>query len=208
MTTEKSESPQGSERSSPDLQGMYLVVDLEATCSNDGSISEEQMQIVEFGAVFLNSGLEIIDTFQTFVWPSQTFVTAFFTQLTGITQEQVDSAPTFPIAALALQKFVEKYQTSESMWLSWGAWDAKQLARESLEHGIENPLQFPHQNAKRLFAKTQKLGKQLGMAKACDLTGLRIEGAHHRALDDALNIARLLPWVLGQQTLKKHSHSK
>ncbi|ASU38159.1 3'-5' exonuclease [Herbaspirillum sp. meg3] len=202
MTTEKPVSPQVSDELRLVSQGTYLIVDLEATCSDDGSISEEQMQIVEFGAVFLNSNLEIIDTFQSFVRPSQTLVTSFCTQLTGITQEQVDSAPTFLIAALALQKFVEKYRTSDSMWLSWGAWDAKQLARESLVHGVENPIQLPHQNAKRLFAKTQKLGKQLGMAKACDLTGLGIEGAHHRALDDALNVARLLPWILGMQRLK------
>lgn len=203
MTIENLELLQASDETDSSREGMYLVVDLEATCSDDGSISEDQMEIVEFGCVWLNSMLDIIDKFQTFVSPSQTLVTEFCTRLTGITQEQVNSAPTFPAAALALQKFVQKYQTSESMWLSWGAWDAKQLARESLEHGVENPIQLPHKNAKRLFAKTQKLGKQLGMARACDLTGLGIEGAHHRALDDALNVGRLLPWILGMRLLKE-----
>jgi inhibitor of KinA sporulation pathway (predicted exonuclease) len=202
MTIENLELRQASDETHSSRKGMYLVVDLEATCSDDGSISESQMEIVEFGCVWLNSMLDIIDTFQTFVSPSQTPVTEFCTRLTGITQEQVNSAPTFPVAALALQKFVQKYQTSESMWLSWGAWDARQMARESLEHGVENPIQLPHQNAKRLFAKVQNLGKQLGMAKSLHLTGLGVEGVHHRALDDAMNIARLLPWVLGERILR------
>jgi inhibitor of KinA sporulation pathway (predicted exonuclease) len=38
------------------------------------------------------------------------------------------------------------------------------------------------------------------MAKACELVGLTLAGTHHRALDDALNIARLLPWILGEHS--------
>lgn len=183
--------------------GAFLVIDLEATCSNDGSITELQMETIEFGAVWLNLSGDIIDTFQTFVSPSQTRVTDFCTRLTGITQVQVDSAPPFPIAALSMQAFVKRHAMEESVWLSWGAWDAKQLTRESQQHGTEMPIQLPHQNAKRLFAKTQRIGKEIGMARACELTGLGIEGAHHRALDDAINVARLMPWVLGERFLKK-----
>lgn len=35
------------------------------------------------------------------------------------------------------------------------------------------------------------------LTKALQIVGLEIEGDHHRALADALNIARLLPWSLG-----------
>jgi len=33
------------------------------------------------------------------------------------------------------------------------------------------------------------------MARALQMTGLALEGTHHRALDDARNIARLLPFT-------------
>ena len=64
------------------------------------------------------------------------------------------------------------------------------------------PLTMPHQNAKRLFAKAQRIGKEVGMAKACALVGLELEGQHHRGLDDAVNIAKLMPWVFGQASLR------
>ena len=32
---------------------------------------------------------------------------------------------------------------------------------------------------------------------ALQIVGLELEGKHHRALADARNIARLLPWALG-----------
>lgn len=64
------------------------------------------------------------------------------------------------------------------------------------------PLTMPHQNAKRLFAKAPRIGKEVGMARACALAGLELEGQRHRGLDDAVNIAKLMPWVLGQASLR------
>ncbi len=31
-----------------------------------------------------------------------------------------------------------------------------------------------------------------------ELVGLQLEGTHHRVLDHAINVAKLLPWVLAQ----------
>ncbi|MFX7784467.1 hypothetical protein ABTJ92_19795, partial [Acinetobacter baumannii] len=72
-------------------------------------------------------------------------------------------------------------------------------------HGIAMPLTMPHQNAKRLFAKAQRIGKEVGMVRACALAGIRREGQHHRGLDDAVNSAKLMPWVLGHATLSGQS---
>ena len=80
-------------------------------------------------------------------------------------------------------------------------YDRKQIERECARHRVPDPLSLRHENAKRLFAKRQRIGKEVGMTRACSLAGLRVEGQHHRALDDALNIARLLPWVLGTHVL-------
>jgi len=142
----------------------------------------------------------LLDLFQSFVRPIvNPQLTPFCTSLTGITQADVDTAPLFPAAADALRAFVAKHQQAESVWMSWGAYDRKQFERDSARHGVAAPIALPHQNAKRLFAKAQRIGKEVGMARACALAGLTLDGTHHRALDDALNIARLLPWVLGQR---------
>ncbi len=182
-----------------------LVVDLEATCSNDETIPPEDMETIEIGACWIDTNGIVIDRFQSFVRPTANpELTDFCISLTGITQENVDSAPLFQEAADLLRLFVERYQAPGSSWASWGAYDRKQFERDSCRHGVAEPIALPHQNAKRMFAKTQRIGKEVGMAKACEMAGLELEGAHHRALDDALNISRLLPWALGLKYLKRH----
>jgi inhibitor of KinA sporulation pathway (predicted exonuclease) len=86
--------------------------------------------------------------------------------------------------------------------MSWGAYDRGQIERDCLRHGMSDPLGMEHQNAKSLFSERQKISKRLGMGMVCKLTGVVFEGTQHRALDDAINIARLLPWIMGQRNLK------
>ena len=50
--------------------------------------------------------------------------------------------------------------------------------------GLANPIPLTHLNLKQAYAKTKRIGKQVGMRKALELEGMRLEGQHHRALDD------------------------
>jgi inhibitor of KinA sporulation pathway (predicted exonuclease) len=182
-----------------------LIVDLEATCSENGEIPSEQMETIEMGACWidLDTG-SVLDRFQSFVRPVlNPTLTIFCVGLTGIQQDMVNQASEYPEAARLLRGFVEKHYFPDSTWASWGNYDCKQLERDSLRHGVDAPIVLPHQNAKRLFAKAQRIGKEVGMAKACQLAGLILEGAHHRALDDAINVARLLPWALGTRSIRQ-----
>ncbi|WP_338014949.1 hypothetical protein [Aquabacterium soli] len=70
------------------------------------------------------------------------------------------------------------------------------MDRECHRLGLNNPIELPHINLKQAFAKARRIGKQVGMRKALELASLQFEGTHHRALDDAINTARLLPWAL------------
>jgi len=36
------------------MSSYFLIVDLEATCSDDGTIPSQEMEIIEIGAVMLN----------------------------------------------------------------------------------------------------------------------------------------------------------
>jgi len=181
-----------------------LVIDLEATCSDDGSIVSEEMETIEIGACWATVNGDILDSFQSFVRPLKNpLLTSFCKTLTGISQTNVDTAPSFPIVAESLAKFASLYQAKNPIWMSWGKYDHIQIVRDSALHEIAEPIQIQHLNAKRLFAKNQRIGKEVGMARACLLTSLVPQGMHHRALDDAQNIARLLPWVFGERKLGK-----
>lgn len=182
---------------------MLLVIDLEATCADDGSIPSEEMEIIEIGACWTDWDGNVADRFQAFVRPlERPKLTTFCITLIGIQQNDIDTAPLFPVVAEALQEFIERHRRPDSIWTSWGAYDRKQIERECIRHGITNPISMEHQNAKRLFAKKQRIGKEVGMVMACQLAGLPLEGTHHRGLDDALNIAKLMPWVFGEQVLQ------
>lgn len=102
-------------------QANVLVIDLEATCSNDESITGSNMEIIEIGACWVNPKGEILDTFQSFVRPVvNRILTPFCTQLTTITQDEVDRAPTFDQVAPLLQEFAAKHIEANSIWTSWG----------------------------------------------------------------------------------------
>lgn len=170
-----------------------LIIDLEATCADDGSIPSEEMEIIEVGAVWATADGHVLDTFQCFVLPMMhPQLTGFCMELTKISQGDVDAAEPWATAAPQLADFARRYEGY--YWASWGAYDRLQVARECARHAIANPfVQMPHTNLKAAFAKARRI-KQVGMATALKIARLPIEGELHRALADALNIARLLPF--------------
>jgi inhibitor of KinA sporulation pathway (predicted exonuclease) len=86
----------------------YLIVDLEATCSDDGRVPRYEMEIIEIGAVVLNAHtFEVESEFQSFVCPVRhPELTEFCMELTGIGQDEVDSAPSFAQAIDELKEWM------------------------------------------------------------------------------------------------------
>lgn len=176
---------------------MILVIDLEATCDDAGSIPPEQMEIIEIGAVWADETGTVVDEFQAFVRPvMKPLLTNFCQQLTTISQVDIDAAATFPNTAARLASFAQLYSSASTRWGSWGQYDLNQLRRECERHAVPNPLQgIDHVNLKRQFAKNRRI-REVGMSRALQILALPIQGTHHRGIDDARNIARTLPWSL------------
>jgi inhibitor of KinA sporulation pathway (predicted exonuclease) len=179
----------------------YLVLDLEATCCNQETIKRHEMEIIEVGAVMVEAqNLTVIDQFQTFIKPVRfPILTEFCQSLTSITQIQVDQAPEYPSAMALLKNWLSTYPNA--VFGSWGDYDRNQFKQDSKFHNLPFPIAYPHVNLKQLFSSTQGLPKKHGMAEALQLAGIGLEGTHHRGLDDAKNIAKLLPFILGRQQL-------
>src|SRR4028118_1975109 len=89
----------------------YLVLDLEATCSDRETFDRREMEIIEIGAVMVEANsLALIDEFQTFVKPVRhPTLTEFCKSLTSITQAQVDQAHSYPEAIAALTGWLAQY---------------------------------------------------------------------------------------------------
>jgi len=177
----------------------YVVIDLEATCCDDYSFPREETEIIEIGAVLVSAeSLKAESEFQTFVKPVRhAKLTPFCTQLTTITQADVDRAPRFPQAIFALGSFL---RGKDALFCSWGGYDRNQFRRDAQYHRVKLPLGDRHLNLKEAFSKRLGESREFGTGQALRRVGLSFSGTHHRAIDDARNIARLLPFALGVST--------
>ncbi|MFT5686445.1 MAG: 3'-5' exoribonuclease 1 [Myxococcota bacterium] len=174
----------------------YLVVDLEATCDR-GGFPRDLMETIEIGAVYVDGKtLQPLEEFQTFIKPiRRTQLTAFCTELTSITQADVDAAPLFGEAITALGKFLG---SRLPRFCSWGDYDWHQLSRDARMHGLRLPMKSDNLNLKQAFSDAHGTRKRFGMKAALKKVGIPLDGTHHRGIDDARNITKLLPWCLGQ----------
>jgi inhibitor of KinA sporulation pathway (predicted exonuclease) len=179
----------------------YLVIDFEATCCDRGTVPRNAMEIIEFGVVMTDADFRIVDEFQSFVKPVRhPVLTPFCTQLTSIRQQDVDDAPTFPACVDAFKAWLYRYR--DFAFCSWGDYDRNQLQQDCDFHHIPNPISAPHCNVKQLFSERRSLKNKYGLAGAVEKAGLTFSGTHHRGIDDARNIARLLPYVFGGAAVK------
>jgi inhibitor of KinA sporulation pathway (predicted exonuclease) len=170
----------------------YLIIDLEATCSNDGIVPRHEMEIIEIGAVMQSSlTYEIESEFQIFVRPVRhPELTSFCMELTGIAQHEVANAPLFADAIEALKEWM--YPFTDSLFCSWGDYDRNQFIQDCDYHGVAYPFRSKHLNLKAALASAAGQRKKLGIGDALRSLGLRFEGSQHRGLDDARNIARIV----------------
>jgi inhibitor of KinA sporulation pathway (predicted exonuclease) len=174
---------------------MFICCDLEGTCWDSGPLRDVQRQeteIIEIGAVRMSPDRELMGEFQTFVRPQRhPELSAFCTRLTGITQAEVDAAPDLPTAMAA---FAEWIGDPQSVLVSWGAFDRNQIRRDCRRWKVPHPLDLGlHINAKEEYsewARGHRRGRHGRGLKAAVLElELPFTGSHHRAIDDARNLA-------------------
>lgn len=172
-----------------------LIVDVEATCW-DGKIPDGMdNEIIEIGVCLLdvNTGA-ISDNRGLLVKPERSEVSSFCTELTTITQKLLDNEGiSFKEACIILKK---EYQSQSRAWASFGAYDYKQFQRQCASTNVGYPFGPSHINVKTLFALKNKLVHEQGMAGALAILGIPLEGTHHRGVDDAKNIAKILYRIL------------
>lgn len=172
-----------------------LVIDIESTCWDGGFPPKgEANDIIEIGLtpLELHTGRRL-ERRSILVRPERSKVSPFCTQLTTLTQQQVNGGVPFREACKVLET---EYHAPERLWASYGDYDRRQFEKQCRDQGVRYPFGPSHLNVKTLFAVSRGLPAEVGLPQALALLGLTLEGTHHRGHDDAWNIAAVLWEVL------------
>jgi inhibitor of KinA sporulation pathway (predicted exonuclease) len=182
------------------------VLDFEATCWDDKSVSRRLMEIIEFPSVLIKWDTESGETkriseIQNYCKPTiKPTLSAFCTELTGITQETVDGSIPFPEAlkrhtTWLIEHVPDFYNNNNVHIVTCGNWDLQtQLPRDLKYWKTENITNVYKRfiNIKyefnRFVKPPDKIGGMFSMLKYLDLS---LDGRHHSGIDDCRNIAKI-----------------
>ena len=172
------------------LLDRILVIDLESTCWEGPPPAGQVSEIIEIGVATVDvATLRPLEKRSILVRPVKSEVSEFCTRLTTLTTEHLKDAGTLADATRILKK---EFKSQDRLWVSWGDYDRRQFERVCKEFGVGYPFGLSHLNVKTLYAVAHGIDQKIGVDMMFARLGLTMEGTHHRGVDDAWNIARLL----------------
>ncbi len=147
-------------------------------------------EIVQIGAVKMNSKKEIIDCFESVIKPDGIKkMNKAVSRLTGITDEMLEDADGFETV---LERF-KAWCGEEYVFLIWGFDDIRILVNNIKFHGLDVSWLPPNYNAQVVFCKQNNLEKrQYALSFALEYCKIDTSEQFHDALNDAEYTARVL----------------
>uniref|UniRef100_A0A3B4AKN8 ERI1 exoribonuclease 2 n=1 Tax=Periophthalmus magnuspinnatus TaxID=409849 RepID=A0A3B4AKN8_9GOBI len=189
-----------------------IVIDFESTCWKEKN--NYGQEIIEFPAVLLNTSTgEVESEFHSYVQPQEhPVLSEFCTELTGITQNQVEAGVPLQICLSRFNRWLQRLQHQKGLvfsqrqhsiaqpieapklctFLTWSDWDLGVcLLYECKRKQINKPSVLNSwidlRSTYRLFYNR----KPKGLNGALQDLGIQFEGREHSGLDDARNTAQL-----------------
>lgn len=187
----------------------YIVLDLEwnqAAEANDDRSKMLTFEIIEIGAVKLNSRMEITDTFHELIRPQ------IYEEMHKITEKlirihmaELENCRKFEEVA---RDFLEWCGT-EYMFGTWGPLDLMVLQRNMVFFGMEplgeGPVRF--YDVQKLFSIAYEDGKsRRSLEYAVDFFHFTKDVPFHRAIGDAYYTARVLQLIKDPVALQRFSY--
>lgn len=172
-----------------------LVIDVEATCWQGAPPEGQESEIIEIGICRLDVATgKPLSTHSILVKPEKSRISEFCTQLTTLTHKQVlKKGISFSRACGILER---EFLSKKRLWASFGDYDRSLFERQCAAHDVPYPFSSGHINVKSLFGIMQTLPYEVGMTRALEMLNMELEGVHHRGVDDAHNVARILARLL------------
>lgn len=173
------------------------VIDLELTCWDDTDEKKqprEKSEIIEIGIVILDKNFNILEEISSVCKPMYyPALTEYCTNLTGITQEEINNSRNLCVEFSILEdKYPVLQNKKELIWAAWGN-DVKWLQTE-LNNKIykDSNKRFFDPRVINVAAISKKLGFGAGLKKCMNKLQLEMDIPVHRALPDAKSTAKVL----------------
>ena len=173
----------------------YIVLDLEwnqSPMGKDSSADRLPFEIIEIGAVKLNSSLQIVSEFRRLIRPRVYREMHFIiSEVTHMSIEELNQEGTSFMNAM--KEFLEWCGTDYSL-CTWGPMDLTELQRNIVYHGMEIPFAWPllYYDVQKIYALVKGQGQRESLDRAVEELGLAEERPFHRALDDAYYTGRVM----------------
>lgn len=122
-------------------------------------------------------------------------ITEFCTELTGITQAQVNAGITIDKCLVALDDWMTQngFTAENSTFVTCGMWDLKTCLRAEAAFKKLHVQDYLKKfiNIKDIWMHTMFKNKAVGMVGMLSSLNLQLDGKHHSGIDDSKNIAKI-----------------
>ncbi|XP_071797658.1 ERI1 exoribonuclease 2-like [Asterias amurensis] len=182
-----------------------IVIDFESTCWKEKRNGGQE--IIEFPAVLLNTSTGSVESeFHTYVLPEEnTQLSEFCTELTGITQDQVEAGIPLRFCLSRFSRWLKENEEEKNIvynceeegkkrctFVTWSDWDLSVCLHYECRR---KQLQKPHAltswiDLRATYRKFYER-KPNGLHGALQDVGIEFHGRQHSGLDDARNTASL-----------------
>ena len=198
-----------SEQERRTLRMDYIVLDLEWNQASDSRDDRSRMltfEIIEIGAVKLNSRMEITDTFHELIKPQVYDEMHRITEkLIRIHMSELENCRMFD----AVMKDFLDWCGDDYMFATWGPLDLTELQKNMVFFGMEplgkGPLRF--YDIQKLFSIAYEDGKsRRSLEYAVDFLDFEKENPFHRAISDAYYTALVLQQIKDPVALQRVSY--
>ncbi|MCR4651400.1 MAG: exonuclease domain-containing protein [Lachnospiraceae bacterium] len=186
----------------------YIIFDLEwnqCSAAQENRIEGLPFEIVEIGAVKLNSNREVISEFSQLIKPQVYREMHYITsKLVHLHIEELESGKPFPEV---MKKFLEWCGT-DYIFCTWGGLDLTELQRNMRYYKMPDLADGPikYYDIQKLFSLAYEDGQsRRALEYAIDMMNIRKNIPFHRAFSDAYYTAKIFDTIEDPNVIEKFS---
>ena len=186
-----------------------IVVDFEFNPVKDPEIKPFiHNEIIEIGAVKLDSCNNIVDKFKEYIRPEKNEILPKITRITGISDDTVKDCGCFEEV---IGSFYE-WAGENSRFYSWSSTDSRVLIDElifKLGEDTEMLDVFGGHwvDLQRIYQRVMGFHKNMGLSNALGTLMICFKGKEHGALADALNTAEVMKVLYDKEKINHIKHN-